>query len=92
MARSPDGTQLEPAMPPPAVLQGDEPAFALGLEKIIDRAMARLAPGEPFVYGIHQELPPRVAAHLVERYRQAGWREVSLKPGETGAFLLVLRP
>lgn len=90
MARGPDGTLHDP--PAPAKPGDDDLAFATGLEKIIDRAMARLAPGERFVYGIHQALPAGVADHLVRRYRAAGWSEVRLKAGETGAYLLVLEP
>jgi hypothetical protein len=89
MARGPDGNVLDPGPIPSA---GEELALAIGLEKIIDRAMARLGSGERFVYGIHQELPPAVAEHIVRRYREAGWSDVRLKPGETGAWLLVLQP
>lgn len=44
------------------------------------------------MYGIHQELPEPVAGALVERYRAAGWSDVRLRRGETGAYTLVLIP
>jgi hypothetical protein len=44
------------------------------------------------VYGIHQELSRPIAEALEVRYRAAGWREVRLNRGETGAHTLVLVP
>jgi hypothetical protein len=75
-----------------AGLSADEQAFLSGLEGVLDRAIAKLRPGERFVFGVHQELPPAVAECLVRRYREAGWAEVELIPGETGAYTLLLEP
>jgi hypothetical protein len=91
MARGPDGTLREPAAAEPA-LDGDEAAFAAALERIVDRALERHPAGSRFVYGIHQELTPATGRLLAERYRSAGWRDVTLRPGATGAYLLVLTP
>lgn len=44
------------------------------------------------MYGIHQELPEEVAGALEVRYRAAGWSEVRIRRGETGAHTLVLVP
>lgn len=70
----------------------DDFAFLRGLEAAIDRALEGHRPGESFVYGIHQELSDDVAGALEARYRAAGWREVRIRPGETGAHILVLVP
>jgi hypothetical protein len=91
MARGPDGSLLADDAAG-ASLVGDDLAFATGLEKIIDRAMQRLAPGDRFVYGIHQELSPGIMAHLRARYRAAGWSDVVLRTGETGTCMLILHP
>lgn len=58
----------------------------------MDRALEGHREGESFVYGIHQELPAPVAEALRTRYRAAGWREVRVNQGETGAHTLVLIP
>jgi hypothetical protein len=68
-----------------------ERELALGLEKVIDGVLKDHRSGEPFVYGIHQSLSPRMVDALVERYRSAGWEEVRLTPGLTGTCMLVLR-
>ena len=68
-----------------------DPSFADGLAAVIDRALARHPAGETFVYGIHQELSPEALDRLRERYQADGWREVSLRAGATGSYLLVLR-
>lgn len=84
MARAPDGTLSSPA---------DDPGgFVRGLEGTIDRALERHPRGETFLYGIHQELDAATGALLVERYRAAGWSEVHLREGLTGAFNLILIP
>ena len=83
MALGPDG---ETTLPPP------EDGFVRGLEGTIDRALLRHPRGETFLYGILQELDPRAAALLVERYRVAGWGEVALREGLTGAYNLLLIP
>lgn len=46
--------------------------------------------GDSFVYGIHQALSPRMMAALARRYREAGWGDVRIREGATGAFMLVL--
>ena len=69
----------------------DDLALADGLAAVIDRALARHPAGETFVYGIHQELSPAALEHLRARYLEAGWREVALREGATGAHLLVLK-
>lgn len=66
--------------------------LTLGLEKIIDRTMDSRRRGEPFVYGIHQALSPRMIESLVRRYREAGWEKAWIREGATGAFMLVLHP
>ena len=78
---------MEPLAP-----TAEETALAKGLAAVIDRALARHPPNETFVYGIHQELAPGVAAGLREHYVAAGWTGVSLREGASGAYLLVLRP
>lgn len=65
--------------------------LTLGLEKIIDRAMDSHRRGDPFVYGIHQVLSPRMIGSLTRRYREAGG-EAWIREGATGAFMLVLHP
>jgi hypothetical protein len=75
-----------------AELDAEEAAFVAGLEGVIDRALRGLRPGERFVYGIHQELAPRIADCLLRRYREAGWGEARILPGATGAATLVLAP
>lgn len=93
MAIGPDGTRLDAPCPEDLSGLGEEQlGFLRGLEGIIDRALERHRPGESFVYGIYQELDPPVADFLVRRYRAAGWGEVKLKPGLTGAPSLVLVP
>ena len=93
MARAPDGSSLEDPRPDDlAGLNEEQVGFLRGLEGIVDRALERHRRGESFVYGIHQELDPPVMEFLVRRYRAAGWAEVVLKPGMTGAFSLVLVP
>lgn len=93
MARGPGGTihgqELDTA---PTSLGEDELRLASGLEKIIDRAMDSHRWGDPFVYGIHQELTPGIAELIARRYRAAGWSEAAVREGETGAYVLVLHP
>ena len=90
MALGPGG--LAGSTAPCEELDGEERAFLQGLEGVIDRALRGVRPGERFVYGIHQELAPRIAACLLRRYREAGWAEAEMLPGETGAATLVLSP
>ena len=90
MARGPDGAVANPL--PCEALTPDERAFAAGLEGVIDRALLRLPPGDRFVYGIHQGLPPAVGDCLVRRYLAAGWSSARITPGATGASTLVLSP
>jgi hypothetical protein len=90
MARSPDGTTAAPAAC--EGLTADESGFIQGLEGVIDRALQGVRPGERFVYGIHDQLAPRIAECLVRRYLAAGWAEAMLLPGATGSAMLVLAP
>lgn len=90
MARGPDGSVAGSV--DCADLSAEDRAFVLGLEGTIDRALQRLRPGERFVYGIHQELPDPIARCLIARYRAAGWTDVQVLPGATGAAMLVLAP
>ena len=90
MAIGPGGAAGSPA--PCAELGADESAFVQGLEGVIDRALRGVRPGERFVYGIHQELEPRIAECLLRRYREAGWAEAEILPGATGAATLILAP
>lgn len=93
MARGPDGGVLPPDEPGSAGgLSSEDLSFARGLEAIIDRALQRSPPGDAFVYGIHQGISGEAAEYLRARYSAAGWGEVSLKPGATGALLLSLYP
>ncbi|HET7322025.1 MAG TPA: hypothetical protein VFI96_05995, partial [Longimicrobiaceae bacterium] len=69
-----------------------EMEFTRGLEKIVDGALQGVPAGHPFIYGIHQGLSPRMMEALRTRYRQAGWSEVILTEGLTGAYMLTLRP
>lgn len=89
MAIGPGGTAPTP-LPP----SDDEEAagFLRGLEGIIDRALRNHPPGDTFVYGIHQDIAAEQLEPLLERYRAAGWGEAKLRPGLTGAVLLVLVP
>jgi hypothetical protein len=92
MARGPDGVTLAAELDDASGLNPAELTFTLGLEKIIDGALTGYRPGMPFVYGIHQALSPRMIEALRARYREAGWGEVLLREGATGAYMLVLRP
>ena len=92
MARGPDGTTQLPPLDERAGLNPAELGFTHALERIVDRAMHTLRPGQPFVYGIHQSLSPGMIAVLEQRYREAGWGDVSLEASGTGAYMLVLRP
>lgn len=75
-----------------APLDGDDGVFVNALESIIDRALKRHPRGERFVYGIHQEIDPAVAEVIERRYREVGWSKVTVRPGATGAYLVVLTP
>ena len=89
----PDGAHADaPATADLAGLDAEQIAFLRGLEGIIDRALGGHRPGESFVYGIYQELDPPVVEFLVRRYRTAGWAEVKVNAGMTGAHMLVLIP
>ena len=93
MARGPDGITCAAELDRTAEgLNRMESELAFGLEKIIDRTLEGHRRGEPFVYGIHQALEPRVADCLLRRYREAGWAEAEIIPGATGAATLVLSP
>lgn len=92
MARGPGGAGEAPELDEGSGLNRAELEFTRGIEKIIDRALAGIPPGQPFIYGIHQGLSPRMMDALRARYRQAGWSEVILKEGLTGAYLLTLQP
>lgn len=93
MAVGPDGARLAaPTAEELAALGEEQVGFLRGLEGILDRALSGHRPGESFVYGIYQELEPAVVDFLVRRYTAAGWGEVKLKEGLTGAFTLILIP
>jgi hypothetical protein len=93
MARGPDGGPLSGGLDRGAAgLNRLEYELTAGLEEVIDRTLAGHRRGDPFVYGIHQALSPRMAEALRRRYREAGWREVILREGATGAHVLVLHP
>ena len=93
MARGPDAVSRTADLDPEAGgLNRMEHELAYGLEKIIDRAMDSHRWGDAFVYGIHQALSPRMMEVIRRRYREAGWSEVSLREGATGAYMLVLHP
>ena len=92
MARGPDGITCAAELDRTAEgLNRMESELAFGLEKIIDRTLEGHRRGEPFVYGIHQALSPRMIDSLTRRYREAGWSELLIREGATGAFMLVLR-
>jgi hypothetical protein len=90
MARTPSGGIADSAAC--EGLNADEETFARGLEGVIDKVLERLPSGERLVYGIHQEIGSAIAACLVRRYRAAGWGDVRIVPGATGAVTLVLAP
>lgn len=92
MPRPPTGSGRTGVDGAAVALTVDDFAFLRGLEAAIDRALVNHREGESFVYGIHQELSRPVAEALEVRYRAAGWREVRVKRGETGAQTLVLVP
>lgn len=92
MPRSPNGSRPTNASAVKTTLAAGDFAFLLGLEAAIDGALDGHRPGESFVYGIHQEMPAGVAEALEARYRAAGWSEARVKPGETGAHVVVLVP
>lgn len=94
MARGPDGVSRATDLDPGAEgLNRIEFDLTLGLEKVIDWTLEqRHRAGDPFVYGIHQSLSPRMVEALRRRYAEAGWTEVILREGLTGAFMLVLHP
>jgi hypothetical protein len=91
MARGPDGRML-PEGVADSSLEGEDGIFAASLERIVDQALVRHPAGGRFMYGIHQDLPPGVAELLSKRYRSVGWREVAIRPGATGAHILLLTP
>lgn len=68
-----------------------EISLADGLGSVIDRALEHHPPEDTFVYGIHQAISPAMVERLRARYLAAGWRHVTLRAGETGTYLLVLR-
>lgn len=88
MARSAEGVDF-PSRPCDA-LDAEHNAFLTGLEGVIDRALRNHRPGARFVFGIHQALAPAIEECVVQRYRDAGWREVRVVPGATGAATLIL--
>ena len=90
MARSPSGEVL--SFGPCANLAEDHSGFVDGLEGVVDRALQNHRPGERFLFGIHQALPADVERCLIDRYRAAGWGDVRVVPGATGAATLVLAP
>lgn len=93
MAIGPDGVRLGPPSTAELEALGEERVgFVRGLEGVVDRALERHPAGESFVYGIYQEMDPVTMDFLVRRYTAAGWGDAKLKPGLTGAFLLVLVP
>ena len=71
-------------------LPADGRVFLEGLEAAIDAVLRRVPRGERLVYGIHQELSEEMGESLAERYRSAGWGDVRLLPGATGAMTLVI--
>jgi hypothetical protein len=90
MARGPDGSAAASA--PCEALTPEEAGFLQGLEGVIDRALQGARPGERFVYGIHDQLAPRIAECVVRRYLSAGWSEARILPGATGSAMLLLAP
>ncbi len=58
--------------------------------RAVDGAVAGYQGSAPFAYGIHQALSPRMRDVLERRYREAGWGDVRLTEGATGACIIVL--
>lgn len=92
MVRPPKNSRQTGVSGAKTALGADDFAFLLGLEAAIDRALDGHRPGESFVYGIHQEISAPVVEALQARYEGAGWSEVRVRRGETGAHTVVLIP
>lgn len=93
MAIGPDGARSgAPAQAELEALDEEQLGFLRGMEGILDRELSRHPRGESFVFGIYQELDAPTMDFLVRRYTAAGWSEVLLRPGLTGAHTLVLVP
>jgi hypothetical protein len=92
MPRPPSGSGPTGVTGAVTTLTADDFAFLRGIEAAIDRALEGHRAGETFVYGIHQEMPVDVPRALADRYRSAGWSEVTVKPGETGGHTVVMIP
>ena len=91
MARGPDGSSHPHEIDRAAErLNSMEYELALGIEKVVDGAIAGYRGGGPFAYGIHQALSPRMRDVLARRYREAGWGDVRVTEGATGACIFVL--
>jgi hypothetical protein len=93
MAHGPDDSSLATELGPDTEkLNRMELELASGLEKVIDGVLRGHRRGTPFVYGIHQSLSPAMMRALERRYREAGWKEAVIRPGETGASIMILTP
>jgi len=68
----------------------EEAALADGLAAVIDRMLERHPAGDTFLYGIHQTISPGMLTYLRRHFRRAGWAQVTVREGATGAHLLVL--
>lgn len=91
MARGPDGSFLPHDLTAEeAGLNKLEFEMTRGLEQVLDGAVAGYQGSAPFAYGIHQALSPRMRDVLERRYREAGWGDVRLTEGATGACIIVL--
>lgn len=91
MARGPDGQILNtPISREEERLNSMEYELTLGIEQVIDGAVADYHGGGPFAYGVHQALSPRMRDLLARRYRAAGWGDVCMTEGATGSSILVL--
>jgi hypothetical protein len=93
MARGPDGFSLPTGLQPETEkLNRMEFGLASGLEQVIDSVLRGHRHGTRFVYGIHQALSPGMMRALERRYRETGWMKAVIRPGETGASMMILSP
>jgi hypothetical protein len=91
MAIGPDGSLLLHELnAEEAGLNRLEFEMTRGLEQVLDGAVAGYHGTAPFAYGIHQALSPRMREVLERRYRAAGWGDVRVTEGATGACIIVL--
>lgn len=91
MARGPDGSTFPDEISCEAEgFNRMEFELTVGLEQVIDGAIRDYRGTGPFAYGVQQALSPKMKDVLARRYRAAGWSDVRISGGATGASVFVL--